>query len=205
MRSKRRARLATGLCAALVVTLTWSPGAAGGAGRPSTAGIVNGDFESGSTGWTIYSETGDPLIYQANDLPVPTHRGDWAAWLGRNFDTASLAQAVAIPAGAPTLVFWYWISSEEKNCQWYTGTADVLVDGTSLWTKDLCTATNTNGWVLASIPLSAYAEQTVLLTFLVDSSFAEETVLYLDDVGLFTEAVYLPLVARGSCAAPGCP
>lgn len=41
----------------------------------------NGDFESGSTGWTECARQGYRLIRSLPTMPE-THGGNWAAWLG---------------------------------------------------------------------------------------------------------------------------
>jgi hypothetical protein len=69
-------------------------------------------------------------------------------------------QQVSISAGAPYLVYWQWIESDD-----YCGNdfGDVLVNGTVVDDYDLCTSTNTGGWVAHSVDLSAYVGQSIML------------------------------------------
>ncbi|HJX36987.1 MAG TPA: S8 family serine peptidase, partial [Anaerolineae bacterium] len=74
------------------------------------AGIVNGDFEDGPTGWFEYSTHGWDLI--VNSLPgiVTPHSGAWAVWLGGDYDELSyVEQQVTVPPGSPYLAYWHWI------------------------------------------------------------------------------------------------
>ncbi len=56
---------------------------------PAGCGLVNCDFEAGSSGWTEYSFQGWPLIFSSGDLPLSPHGGSYAAWLGGDNDEIS--------------------------------------------------------------------------------------------------------------------
>jgi len=80
----------------------------------SGGGLVNGDFESGPTGWVEYSSNGWDLILPNSSLPVTPHGGSWAVWLGGDDDEISyIQQQVTVPAGSPYLAYWHWIISED--------------------------------------------------------------------------------------------
>ena len=144
----------------------------------NTSGLVNSDFESGSTGWAEYSLLNYALI--TSSFPVTAHSGIYAAWLG-GADSAIdyIEQQVTIPASAPYLVYWQWISSEDVCGYDYGG---VLLNGSVVDVYDLCSSTNTGGWVTHSVDLSAYAGQSVMLQIRIETDSSNISNLYIDDV-----------------------
>jgi hypothetical protein len=148
--------------------------------------LVNGDFESGPTGWAEYSLNGWDLILPASDLPVTPHGGNWAVWLGGDFDeTAYIEQQVTVPSGSPYLVYWHWIASEDWCGHDFGGVRvnSVVVDG-----YDLCTSTNTGGWVKHVVNLSAYAGQSVWLQIRAETDSSYNSNLFIDDVSFQASA-----------------
>ena len=124
-------------------------------------GIVNGDFESGTSGWTEYSTHGWPIIMTSFPGGVTARSGSYAAWLGGDYsDISYVQQPVTISASAPYLVYWHWIASEDICGFDFAG---VVVNGIVVDVYDLCSSANTNGWVKHSVNLGAYAGQSVLL------------------------------------------
>ena len=150
--------------------------------------LQNGNFEQGrNVGWQEYSQKGWQLV--VNDLPGTTapHGGQWAAWLGGDHnEVSSLWQNVAIPAGASTLRFWYWIASADV-CGYDTG--GVIIDTTVVATFDLCDSNDTDGWVQRTLNLSAYAGRTVRLQFRVETDGSLNSNFFLDDVSLGATAL----------------
>jgi hypothetical protein len=147
------------------------------------SGIVNGDFESGSTGWTEYSYQGWPIIINS-EFPedVTPHGGSWAAWLGGDDNEISyIQQPVTISAGTPYLVYYHWIDSTDI-CGYDYGF--VLINSSVVHTYDLCSTTNTGGWVKHSVNLSAYAGQSVTLQIRVETDSLDYSSLFVDDVSL---------------------
>lgn len=151
--------------------------------------IFNGDFEKGPVGWGQYSEQGWPLILTAADLLVPPHSGNWAVWLGGDYDEiAAIWQTVKVPKDNQTLRFWHWNASEDACGYDVAGVAinlDEVVD--AFW---LCTSTNTGGWVQRSINLSNYADQTVEIDILVGTDETLNSNLFIDDVSLGKVGIY---------------
>ena len=145
--------------------------------------IFNGDFEKGPVGWGQYSEMGYPLIITAADLLVPPHSGNWAVWLGGDYDEiAAIWQTVNVPKNDQTLRFWYWIGSEDVCGYDVAGVIinlDEVVD--AFW---LCYENNTGGWVERAVDLSAYAGQTVEIDILVGTDETLNSNLFIDDVSL---------------------
>jgi hypothetical protein len=152
-------------------------------GSPPSNGIVNGDFETGSTGWTEYSYQGWSIILNSG-FPgsVTPHSGSWVAWLGGDDDEiAYIQQQVTISAGAPYLSYYHWIASEDF-CGYDFG--EVLINGILVNDYSLCSDNNTGGWVKHSVNLSAYAGQSVTLRIGVETDSAFNSNLFIDDVSL---------------------
>ncbi len=164
-------------------TLTVSSG--GGA----TERMVNGSFESGTTGWA--GTTGVIGAYSGQTA----YDGTRFAWLGGNGTTATetITQAVAIPsaATAASLTFALHIDTAETT----TATAyDKLVvtvknaSGTVLGT--LATYSNLNkasGYQIRTFNLLAYKGQTVTLSFAMTEDSSLQTSFVVDKVSLITQ------------------
>jgi hypothetical protein len=141
---------------------------------------VNCDFESGPTGWVEYSQQGWPLILEAGDLPIPPHGGNWATWLGGDHDEISyILQQVQVPIASPYFSYWHWIESGDVCGYDYGG---VLVDSTVVDIYDLCSSTDTGGWVHHVVNLGAYAGQTVDVQIRVETDSSILSSVYVDDV-----------------------
>ena len=149
-------------------------------------GIINGDFESGTIGWTEYSSHGWAVIVTSFPGGVTAHSGSYAAWLGGDFsDISYVQQPVTISASAPYLVYWHWIASEDICGFDFAG---VVVNGIVVDVYDLCSTANTNGWVKHSVNLGAYAGQSVLLQIRGETDSSLNSNLFVDDVSLATSA-----------------
>lgn len=146
--------------------------------------LENGDFEQGpDVGWTESSSNGYPLI--TGDFAttgVSAHSGSWAAWLGGlNDETSIISQQVTIQPGQTVLSYYYWIGSED-TCGYDFG--GVFVNGTAVVVYDLCDDTSTGGWVRGTHDLAAYAGQSILLEFIVETDDSLNSNLFIDDVAL---------------------
>jgi hypothetical protein len=145
------------------------------------AGIVNGDFEDGPTGWFEYSTHGWDLI--VNSLPgiVTPHSGAWAVWLGGDYDELSyVEQQVTVPPGSPYLAYWHWIASEDTCGHDFAG---VIVNGSTVVdVYDLCQSANTGWWVKHVVNLSAYAGQSVFVQIRAETDSSYYSNLFVDDV-----------------------
>ena len=165
----------------------------------SSAGIANGDFENGRDGsWQEYSSHGWDVITEMPTLPVPAHSGNWAAWLGGDYDDISfIAQSLNIPDGNPKLKYWEWVGSED-NCGY--DFARVRINSTTVQTIDLCVDNANSGWVERIIDLSSYAGQTISLHFRVETDTSLNSNYFVDDLTVDTTAppatdsyTYLPV------------
>jgi hypothetical protein len=144
--------------------------------------LDNGDFESGPTAWTQFSTHGYSLIVSSDELPsgIVPHGGNWAAWLGGDHDElAYIQQQVEVPAAAPYLTYWHWISSEDL-CGYDFG--EVITNSIVVDVYDLCFDNNTSGWIRRSVDLSAFAGQIVDLRISAETDSSLVSSLFIDDV-----------------------
>jgi PKD repeat protein len=150
--------------------------------------VVNGDFEDGPVAWEESSLYLYPIVvnWEEYEVPVQPHSGDWLAWLGgAPYELAHIQQPAAIPSGRSYLHFWHWLYSYNAACT--TDRARLEVDGTEVKTYLLCTSTGTGGWVEQVVDLSAYAGQSVVLRFSIETG-AEVSGWYVDDVSFEVSA-----------------
>lgn len=151
-----------------------------------TSSLLNPGFESGQTGWTEFSTHGWDIITEDFPTGLTPHGGSWAAWLGGDIDeTSYVQQQVMVPSGTPYLAYWHWINSEDACGNDFGG---VLVNGSVVDAYDLCTATNTGGWVKHTVNLGAYAGQTVTLQLRVETDESLNSNLFIDDVSFQASA-----------------
>jgi hypothetical protein len=152
------------------VTLTVPPGQV----------VANGGFEAGSlTGWTA-SGVAPPAI------SATAHSGAYSARVGSPTPFAgnsTLTQTVVVPAGNPTLTFWY-----QPHC-----TDTIAYDQIQMQLRSTAGATlasvlnvcsNAGAWTQVTYNLAPYAGQTVILWFNVhdDGYPIDPTYALLDDV-----------------------
>jgi hypothetical protein len=87
------------------------------------------------------------------------------------------------------LHYWYWSASEDACLYDYFR---IKVNATTIYTRDLCTTTNTGGWVEAAISLAAYANTSITLMFEVTTDSSLNSNMFLDDVFLASTALTSP-------------
>jgi hypothetical protein len=128
----------------------------------ASVAITNGNFDSGDTAWTDFSSNGVyPIITHAASLPVLPYSGSYAAWMGGLPNEVNyVQQQVAVPANAPYLRFYHWMASADAPGFDF---GRVKVNGLAVETFDL--SKDTNGWVVHTVNLTAYAGQSVSLRF----------------------------------------
>jgi serine protease len=144
--------------------------------------VVNGGFETGNlSGWT----TGGNLAPRVVTTP---HTGSYSGQLGSataGFVNSTLSQLVTIPSGTSQLSFWY-----QPHCP-DTITYDQIqlqirnTAGATLATV-LNVCSNSGAWTQATLNMSSYAGQTVVLWFNDhDDGYAgDPTYFLLDDVSV---------------------
>jgi predicted secreted protein len=151
---------------------------------PPLQPLANGNFENGRDGsWDEYSSNGWTLILNTSeDLAVSPHGGEWAVWLGGDFDeTSILSQQVTIPSDATTLNYWYWSDSADSCGDDY---AYARFGSSTLRTYDLCIDSNTGGWQYQQIDITGWRGQAVELRFIAETDEAYNSNFFLDDVSI---------------------
>jgi hypothetical protein len=142
--------------------------------------LGNPGFETGTAApWTV----SDASIINKNTAK-PARTGTWNAWLGGygRAVTDTLAQTVTIPTGCKaTLKFWLAIDSREGTSVAYDNLT--VKAGSTV----LATWSNRNkggGYIERTIDLSAYAGQTVNLSFASVEDSSLQTSFVIDDTSL---------------------
>lgn len=92
--------------------------------------------------------------------------------------------------GARYLHYWYWIASEDMCGYDYAG---VFVNGSLLKQYDLCSNSNTGGWVHQLLDLNAYAGTTITLTFAATTDGSLNSNFLLDDVSIGAATALQPM------------
>jgi hypothetical protein len=155
--------------------------------------VVNGNFESGATGWQQVSSRGYRLICTSASCgsSVQPYSGITLAWLGGvDRETSTIAQTVVLPSGGPvTLNFQYQIRSQDSCGRDY---GDILVTvgrKTYLVARaNLCVANNTSSWATARLNLSTFAGATVKISFQARTNPSRVSSFFVDDVSLVSGA-----------------
>lgn len=160
---------------------------------PPPAGIVNGDFEAGPTGWQQYSAQGYTIILSSSFLPVTPHSGVWAAWLGGAYDESSLLlQVFDMPPGATRLSYYLWIASGDiYNPDYDIG--GLFMDDNGDITEDdvldayiLCSGTSTGGWIRREVDIGRFAGKQVEMIFVAFTDDIINSNMFVEDVSLNT-------------------
>jgi hypothetical protein len=143
----------------------------------TTSGLVNGNFESGLTGWTVGGSA---------TTSTTVHGGAASAMVGSTSPTAdsSIKQTFTMPANATTLSFFYRVTCPDTiQYDWATATLTDNVTGVAT-TILASTCTNTGAWVQSSATVSGNAGHSVTLTLLNhDDNYAgDATYTLFDDV-----------------------
>ncbi|MGY0236871.1 M4 family metallopeptidase [Longispora urticae] len=157
-------------------TITVSP-ASGGCTAAQV--VANGGFESGAASWTASSGVID------NGTSQPARSGSYKAWLNGygKAHTDTLTQSVTVPSGCSTytLSFYVHIDTAESGSTAYDKLT-VKAGSTTLATYSNANAAS--GYVLKSFNLSAFAGQTVTLSFTGVEDSSLKTNFVIDDVNL---------------------
>jgi hypothetical protein len=158
---------------------------------PSSSGLTNGDFETGSlTGWT---STGSTAVGGS------AHGGSYAAVVGKSTATngdSTISQTFTVPSAGGTLSFWYDVHCPDTvSYDWATAT---LKDNDAGTTTTLLskTCTNTNSWKQVTASLPAGHHVTLTLVSHDDDYASDPTYTQFDDVTI-TPPVVTPIVNPG--------
>ncbi len=160
--------------------------------RPGTT-VVNGNFESGSTGWTQSSSGGYNVI--SNFTQYPAFAGAWYAWLGGySGGTDVLQQAVTIPSSGKLQFQYHITTAETSTSSAYDKLSIELADNASGATlaslASFSNLTTTSGWTLSpEYDLSAFAGRTVRLRFTASLDISDNTSFRFDDISVYPSSV----------------
>ncbi len=140
-------------------------------------------FEGGrNVGWSESSTGGYAVV--TTDYP---RSGSYSAWMGgASNETSQVWQSVTIDPGATSVMlnYWYWISSTRTTCN-ANERAEVRINGMSVRTNQLCSTTNTGGFVAATaIDLSAYSGATELRFWADTDNQLPHSSFLVDDVSI---------------------
>lgn len=150
--------------------------------------LLNGNFEQGRQVWVETSALGYPLICTATSCGSSTvlpRSGSYLAWLGgADAETAELRQSLTLPAGQPAILsFWRQIRSSD-TCGYDYAYVNVTAAGVTktLAKINLCSTTQTTGWVNQRLNLSAYAGKAITLAFRITTDDSLVSNWFVDDV-----------------------
>ncbi|MFI7406189.1 M1 family aminopeptidase [Streptomyces sp. NPDC049541] len=183
---------ALAVAALAAISLPAAPAAA----APSTAAactpaqvVTNGGFESGTSPWTQSSTS---VITSRSGQTA--HGGTSYAWLdgtgGTHTDT--LSQSVTIPSGCSTatLSFWLHIDTAETTSSIAYDKLTAKIGSTTLATYS--NLDKNTGYVKKTLDVSAFAGQTVSLSFTGAEDSSLQTSFVLDDIALDTSGGSTP-------------
>jgi hypothetical protein len=160
--------------------------------RQPTQTLQNGDFETvPNVAWKEENSYSYTLIVDAANLleGITPEGGSRAVWLLGEFDEESrLSQNIYIPTNADSLIYSYWIRSDETSEYCGVDQAYVRLAGKTLVTYELCEPKNTGKWVEGRINLASYRGQVVELVF----GGATDSEIYSD---FFLDTVYITTLA----------
>ncbi|MFB8176877.1 M1 family aminopeptidase [Streptomyces sp. NPDC055966] len=151
--------------------------------------VGNGGFENGASSWTASSS--GTITSRSGQT---AHGGSSYAWLdgtgGTHTDT--LSQSVTVPAGCDraTLTFWLHIDTAETTSSVAYDKLTAKIGGTTLGTYS--NLDKNTGYVRKSFDVSAYAGQTVTLSFTGTEDSSLQTSFVLDDIALDTSGGTAP-------------
>ncbi|MFE7958797.1 M1 family aminopeptidase [Streptomyces sp. NPDC057413] len=199
MRSTPHRALGAGAIVAAALAalcLPTTPAAAQPAAQDSAAAtctptqvVANGGFESGTSPWSQSSST---VITSRSGQSA--HSGSSYAWLDGvgSTHTDTLSQSVTVPSGCATatLTFWLHIDTDETTSSVAYDKLTAKIGATTLATySNLDDAT---GYVQKSLDVSAFAGQSVTLSFTGTEDTSLQTSFVLDDIALTTSGGTAP-------------
>ena len=158
-------------------SFTWTISASGSC---SGQKLGNAGFESGNTIWSASSG-----VIAQNGPSEPARTGTWNAWMdgyGASH-TDSVTQSVTIPAGClATLTYYVHIDTAETTT---TSAYDKMtVRAGSIVLQTLSNLNKATGYQLKTVSLSAYAGQTISLSFTGAEDVSLQTSFVLDDTAV---------------------
>ncbi|MFJ8440791.1 phospholipase D-like domain-containing protein [Kitasatospora griseola] len=142
--------------------------------------LGNPGFETGTPSpWTGTAGTVNSAATE------PAHSGSWDVWLDGygTTRTETLTQTVTVPAGcAASLTYWLHVDTAETSTTTAYDKLTVTANGTAVATHS--NLDHNTGYTQHTVDLSAYAGQTVTLTFTGAEDYQKQTSFVLDDLAL---------------------
>ncbi len=161
-------------------TFTWTVSPAGGGCGSSGQKLGNPGFETGTAApWSATAGVID------SSTSKPVHSGSWKAWLDGygSTHTDTLTQSVTLPSGCTSYTFTFWLHIDTAEAP---GTAyDRLT--VKAGSTTLATYTNLNsasGYTQKSFNLSAFAGQTITISFSGTEDSSLQTSFVVDDTAV---------------------
>ncbi|MGF1431410.1 putative Ig domain-containing protein [Kitasatospora sp. LaBMicrA B282] len=142
--------------------------------------LGNAGFETGSAApWTSTSG-----VINSDMTSEPAHSGSYDAWLDgyNSAHTDTLSQTVTIPAGCKATMSYYLHIDTSNPSSTADDTLTLAANGTSVQTFSNLDAAS--GYVQRTVDLSAYAGQSVTLTFTGAQNGNGQTSFVIDDTAL---------------------
>lgn len=159
-------------------------------------GVINGDFEYGTSGWTIWSKSGQGLIGSANFFASPAitpavypKSGDYMARLGGfGYDESELSQNITLPNTNPLFLSFHYQSRSftGADCSglYHGGQVRIFIANQLMLDTYLCYYNDLHQWTYGYFDISAVAGQTVSVILRVDAANSMWSYLYIDDIRL---------------------
>nr|WP_211226955.1 putative Ig domain-containing protein [Amycolatopsis benzoatilytica] len=160
-------------------TFSWTIAPTGG-GSCSGQKLGNPGFETGTSPWTASSG----VVTDSSSGEAP-HSGTYLAYLDGygSSHTDTVSQSVTIPSGChATLSYYLHVDTAETTTSTAYDTLTVKAGSTKLATYSNLNAAN--GYQLRTVDVSAFAGQTVTLTFTGTEDSSLQTSFCLDDTAL---------------------
>lgn len=149
---------------------------------PAASSIVNGGFESGSTGWT-----GTPAGFARTDAGKAASGQAFAQLngVGRR-STATVEQKVTVPASGATLTYALQVDTAETTASRTYDLLDVQVVGGTTGTSTVAAHSNLDrgGYATHTVDLSRFAGTTVTLRFRGTEDSTAATTFRIDEVAV---------------------
>ncbi|MBV2356278.1 M1 family metallopeptidase [Streptomyces sp. J2-1] len=167
----------------------------------ATQVVANGGFESGGSPWT--QSTSGLVTSRAGQT---AHGGTSFAWLDGTGSTRTdtLTQSVTVPAGCASASLNFWLHTDTAETTTTTAYDKLAV---KLGSSTLATYSNLDkntGYVQKTLDVSAFAGQTVALSFTGTEDSSLKTSFVVDDVALNTSGGSTPTADPARTpAAPG--
>ncbi|MGW4399571.1 putative Ig domain-containing protein [Amycolatopsis nivea] len=160
-------------------TFSWTIAPTGG-GTCSGQKLGNPGFENGTTPWTATSG----VVSTSSNGEAP-HSGTYLAYLDGygSAHTDTVSQSVTIPSGChATLSYYLHVDTAETTTSTAYDKLTVKAGSTTL--ASYSNLNQANGYQLRTVDMSAYAGQTVTLTFTGTEDSSLQTSFCLDDTSL---------------------